>query len=171
MRNSGFLGKLFERRMFSGPQGTSTVLWYKNSNASPHDRDWVSGLLLQRPKFSEEGEIILRGGVPTAEHVVEMALPIRSLTIEEFQKLREFGVFLDTLYGVECAERRLPEYALIDVEESGQVPKGYRNVTIGGNPFNEPDEDRLYIDCLLGPTGKSRATFRAAIDIGVPALR
>ena len=146
-----------EENMITGAyERTSTISDYVHGKKK---KAYFDGLLIQIPVSDDEGNLVTdERGILEARHVWEMALPVKSDYAKNMPP--ELVVFLNTIYGMEDARKRLPDCAYIYV-----VPQGLKNLFRGAGARLAARDRRVDVSGHLGPLDPNeRVASRTAAE-------
>ena len=122
---------------------TSTVLDYVHGSKSQTGK-WFNGLLIQHPEIGSDRDLAKdEKGILSARDVWEMALPLDFDFVKNMP--REFDPFLDTIYGMEGARKKLSDSAFVKISPED---KGLINLLRGNWNCGWPDREGRRVSVL-----------------------
>lgn len=112
-------GKAIAEDMVTGAyERTGTIAVYKGARKS-NDGSFYHGRIVQTPLFDADGHMVSENGMPKGRDAWEMALPAKNGYAKDLPK--DCDTFLDTLYGMEGARKKLPGNAFVVVWPEGEL--------------------------------------------------
>ena len=136
-----------EESMITAPyERTSTILDYIHGRGRRKysKKGYYDGLLIQIPEADDEGNLIKdEKGILKARHIWEMALPIKSDYVKNMPP--ELDTFLNTIYGMDDARNKLPDYAHVSIKYDG-----LRNL-VRGQSWHFQGDGRVVVNGRFGP--------------------
>lgn len=125
-------------------EDTSTVLVFLKTGEK-----YADGLFVQYPVPNAGGTDSERDekGIPKARQIFQMALPVRNSNVKDMPI--ELDPFLNTIYGMEDARKRLPDFAYVWV-----IPEGERRVLRSAWSWPHREDRRVIVRGYWAPADR-----------------
>jgi len=124
---------------------TGTIAVFKGARKSD-DGSFYHGCVVQTPLFDADGHMISENGIPKGRDSWEMALPAKNGYAKDLPK--DCDTFLNTVYGMEGARKKLPGNAFVLAWPEGEL----NNLLRGSWSCGRRENRRVYANGDWGPS-------------------